>query len=76
MTRDQAKNKRLVSLFLLGLLAFNYPILSIFNLDTLVFGIPLLYVFLFFAWFLLIVLTGLSTTSKPVIADEDLPEGD
>ena len=43
MTRDTYKNKRLVSLFLLGCLLFNYPILSIFNLPETVLGIPLLY---------------------------------
>jgi hypothetical protein len=61
MTRDQIKNKRLVGLFLLGWVVFNFPILSLFDLDRMIFGIPLLYVYIFGAWALLIVLMALNT---------------
>lgn len=61
MTRDQIKNKRLVGLFLLGWVVFNFPILSLFDLDRMIFGIPLFYVYIFGAWALLIVLMALNT---------------
>ena len=62
MTRDSYKNRRLVSLFLLGCLLLNYPILAIFNLPEMVLGIPLLYLYILCAWVLLIFLVGLITS--------------
>ena len=62
MTRDTYKNRRLVSLFLLGCLLFNYPILSIFNLPKMVLGIPMLYLYILCTWALLIFLVGLITS--------------
>ena len=61
MTRDSKKNKRLVALFLLGGVLFNYPILSLFNLEIPIFGLPLLLVYIFGIWCLLIGLTALAT---------------
>jgi hypothetical protein len=61
MTRDENKNKRLVGLFLIAWVVFNFPILSLFNLDRMIFGIPLLYVYIFGVWTLLIVLMALIT---------------
>ncbi|SEO70592.1 hypothetical protein [Aquisalimonas asiatica] len=52
------RNERLVALFVLAVLLFNYPILSLFAGDRLVFGLPLLYVYLFVAWGVVIGLTG------------------
>ena len=62
MTRDTYKNRRLVSLFLLGCLLFNYPILSIFNIPKMVLGIPILYLYILCTWVLLIFLVGLITS--------------
>ena len=56
MTPESLKSKRLVGLFLLGFVLFNYPILSLFNLDTNWFGIPVLYLYVFVSWLLLILL--------------------
>ena len=61
MMRDSKLNKRLVALFLLGCVLFNYPILSLFNLETPIFGWPLLLVYIFGIWCLLIGLTALAT---------------
>ena len=58
MTKASRKGQRLVGLFLLGCLLFNYPLLAIFNLRATVLGIPLLYAYLFAAWALLIVLVA------------------
>jgi len=61
MTRESKLNKRLVALFLLGCVLFNYPILSLFNLEVSIFGLPLLLVYIFGIWCLLIGLTALAT---------------
>ncbi len=41
------KSQRLVALFLLGVLLFNYPLLALFNRAGDAFGIPVLYVYIF-----------------------------
>jgi len=65
MTRDKINGRRLVGLFLLGLLLFNYPLLHLFNLPMLAFGIPVLYLYLFTAWSLIIFLILMISRSKP-----------
>lgn len=54
MIRPTLKGQRLVALFLLGCLLFNYPLLSLFASDMRIWGIPLVYVYLFVAWAVLI----------------------
>ena len=54
MARPSVKGQRLVALFLLGCLLFNYPLLNLFSYSGEVFGIPLLYVYIFGVWALLI----------------------
>lgn len=49
MTRSGMKGQRFVAVFLLGLVAFNYPFLYLFTRGD-VFGVPLLYVYIFVAW--------------------------
>jgi hypothetical protein len=46
--------QRLVALFLLGWILFNFPILSLFNHQGAVFGVPVLYAWLFGVWMVLI----------------------
>lgn len=60
MARDEAKGQRLVALFILGCLLFNYPVLSLFNLPVDAFGVPLLYVFIFAAWAVLVALMAVA----------------
>ena len=57
--RTTMKGPRLVVVFLLGVLLFNYPLLALFNRTVLVFGVPLLYAYIFAAWALLIGLAAL-----------------
>ncbi|RPJ44308.1 MAG: hypothetical protein EHM16_15825 [Betaproteobacteria bacterium] len=59
MIRPTLKGQRLVALFLLGCLLFNYPILSLFAGDNRVLGIPLIYLYLFAAWMVVIALMTL-----------------
>jgi hypothetical protein len=56
MAKRSKQNKRLIALFFLGYLLFNYPLMALFNLPEVVWGIPLLYAYLFGVWVLLIVL--------------------
>ena len=59
MQRPGRIGPRLVGVFLLGCLLFNYPLLALFNARVTVAGIPLLYAYLFTAWALLIALAVL-----------------
>ncbi len=56
MDKTDSKSRKLVTVFLLGCLLFNYPLLSLFNRDVAIWGIPLLLVYLFAAWVVLIYL--------------------
>ncbi len=57
MRTSNTKKQRLIALFFLGCLFFNYPLLSLFNAPHAILGIPLLYVYVFFVWICLIGLT-------------------
>jgi hypothetical protein len=59
MSRSVLKGQRLVAVFLLGLLLFNYPLMALFNRAAVVFGIPVLYAYIFGAWALLIALLAI-----------------
>lgn len=59
MYRSRLVPQRLVALFLLGCLLFNFPFLALFNRAGEVLGIPLLYAYVFGAWLALIVLIAL-----------------
>ena len=59
MLRSTLKGQRLVALFVLGGLLFNYPLLAVFNVAGEAFGIPALYVYIFLAWALMIALLAI-----------------
>ena len=59
MFRSAIKGQRLVVVFLLGVVLFNYPLLALFNRTASVVGIPVVYVYIFGAWALLIGLAAL-----------------
>lgn len=59
MNRQGIKGQRLVALFLLGCLLFNYPLLTLFSQNGAIFGIPILYVYIFTVWAILIALVTL-----------------
>jgi hypothetical protein len=48
--RGGIAHQRLVAVFLVAVLLFNYPVLSIFDRGEWIFGLPALYLFLFLAW--------------------------
>lgn len=55
-SKDKKKHQRLLALFLLFLMLFNYPVIGIANRPVLVGGTPLLYLYFFTAWLLMIIL--------------------
>ena len=59
MRGSQSKEQRLVAVFILGCLMFNYPVLALFNRPETALGIPLLYAYIFAAWAALVVLMAL-----------------
>ena len=61
MAQNNNKNKRLISLFFLGCLLFNYPLLSLFNVEIFYLGIPLLCLYIFSVWSALVLLICLAT---------------
>ncbi|THF65545.1 hypothetical protein E6C76_08160 [Pseudothauera nasutitermitis] len=56
--RKGLAGQRLVTVFLAGMLLFNYPVLSLFDRLELAFGFPLLYVYVFAVWAALIALVA------------------
>ena len=56
MDNRDSKGQRLIALFILGCLLFNYPILSLFNVAAEFVGVPVLYAYIFAAWALLVTL--------------------
>jgi hypothetical protein len=59
------RGQRLISVFLLGVVLFNFPLLALFNVGATLFGIPVLYVYLFLAWAALILLMYLVIERSP-----------
>jgi hypothetical protein len=59
MNRFEISAQRLVALFVLGCMLFNYPFLSLFNAPGTVFGIPVLYAYIFASWAVLIALMAI-----------------
>lgn len=56
--RKGLAGQRLVAVFLIGLLLFNFPLLSLFDRTEPLFGLPPLHVYLFVAWGALIALVA------------------
>jgi hypothetical protein len=56
MRSDIAPAARVVAVFLLGCLAFGYPLLALVNVPVRVLGVPVLYLYVFAAWAALILL--------------------
>lgn len=54
MNKNQQKGQRLVALFFLGCLLFNYPFLYLFSQDSTLWGLPILYIYIFTTWAALI----------------------
>ena len=64
MSPVRRKIQRLLVLFALGCLVFNYPLLALFSKTALWYGIPVLYLYLFILWLLFIVCIAVVTERK------------
>ena len=64
MNAFESKGPRFVTLCMLGLLMFNYPILALFNVPGPLFGVPVLYAYIFVAWAALIALMAFVAESR------------
>jgi hypothetical protein len=56
MRSDVSATARVIAVFLLGCLAFGYPLLALVNVPARVLGVPVLYLYVFGAWAALILL--------------------
>ncbi len=56
MQRSTLTGQRLVAVFLVGFVLFNYPVLSLFDRTATLFGVPLVFAYLFLVWAGLILL--------------------
>jgi hypothetical protein len=65
VNRSWLTGQRLVAIFLLGCVLFNYPVLLLFNSPGMLFGIPVLYAYVFVAWTALILLMALVIERRP-----------
>jgi hypothetical protein len=65
MYRARLVAQRLVAVFLLGALLFNFPFIALFNGAGEVFGIPILYAYVFGVWLALIILVALVVERRP-----------
>jgi hypothetical protein len=66
------RSARLLALFGLGCVLFNYPILAIFNVPAFIRDIPILYVYVFCAWLFLIVLIALASRESSPSEDRSV----
>ncbi len=66
--------ERLLGILILGLVLFSYPILTVFDLKILVGGVPLLYLYVFIAWFTIIVFIYSFATKKKHVKDTKISE--
>jgi hypothetical protein len=64
MNRENINGRRLVGLFLLGMLLFNFPLIYLFNRPVVVLGVPVFYLYLFATWALIISLTLIISRTK------------
>jgi hypothetical protein len=65
MRSDVGVTARVVAVFLVGCLAFGYPLLALFNVPATALGVPVLYLYVVGAWaaLILLILWAVSRTS-------------
>jgi hypothetical protein len=64
MIEKKLQKDRLVVLFLLGILALNYPLLDLFDKPKSWHGIPVLYLYIFIFWLLFICLLAFTLSNR------------
>lgn len=68
----QQSREYIVILFIVGVLALNYPVLELFNRPWMPFGIPVLYLYLYLAWLVLIILL-IAVVERSQVAEPEPP---
>ncbi len=63
-TMSKDKVSKLLGLFVLAILLFNFPIIGILHYDQTIAGLPALYFYFFFVWILLIILIAITTNTR------------
>lgn len=56
---EKLKGRRLVALFIVGCLVFNYPFIFLFSGADTIAGIPVLFAYVFLSWMILLGLMAL-----------------
>lgn len=75
MPESKQQNERLIVMFIIGIIALNYPLLSLFSKVKLIFGVPVLYLYLFLFWFIFIIFVAvIIEKKKPLPLLTDLPK--
>jgi hypothetical protein len=64
--RNQDRGKRLIAVFLLGLVLLNFPLLTVVEAGERLLGLPPLFLYLFGAWAWLILLLALLVERRTV----------
>jgi hypothetical protein len=67
--------EHIIILFVVGVLALNYPLLSLFDQLGLPLNLPLLYLYVFLVWLLLIVAMALIIEGRGVRGEDRSPSG-
>ena len=65
MPESKRQNERLIVVFIVGVIALNYPLLSLFSKIQLLFGVPVLHLYLFFLWSLFIIGVAITVERSP-----------
>jgi hypothetical protein len=67
--------EHIVILFVVGVLALNYPLLSLFDRLGLPLNVPLLYLYVFLVWLLLIIAMAFILEGRGLRGEERSPAG-
>lgn len=74
MISEHKRREYVVILFVLGVLALNYPLLAILDRMLLPLGIPLLYLYIFLIWLVIIgLMAGIAEKSGSPNSDRSEP---
>lgn len=71
--REVDRGKRLIAIFLLGLVLLNFPLLAVVDASGRLLGLPAMFVYLFGAWGALILCLAwiVERRARPWVRDDD-----
>ena len=74
LLKHSMKNQRLVGIFFLACLLFNFPFLKLIEPVLFISGIPIVFVYMFFVWAVLIISMFLTIEFRSIIPGEENAE--